>query len=393
MIRVLSIHPYPSFGGPHNEALFVDGYLRELGIETTLVLPEEPGTAYEQVSGRMPVRRLKLGRLRGTLRPSVHLRTALSLGPDVVRLRGLVRQERPDVVRVHGSHNPQGAFAAALEGVPVVWVVSNGLATVPRPLRAVGGMLVATLASSVLLNGRLTAQFFPFLDLVKQRWHVYYPPVDMTRFCRFPESQLSARAEFGLPQDVPVIGTIANVSPMKGIESFVDIAALVRRQVPRALFVVVGAVTHPEYMRRLEDQVKRLGLADSVRFVGFSDQVERWLAAFDVMVISSRTEGTTTTAGEAMASSVPVVAFDVGAVREIVQHRKTGLLLPPGDVEGAASSVLQLLSDPELRLQLEEGGRVFVHDHMSPEIVAGQQARAIRFAVDHPRQAPRRAHE
>ena len=390
MIRVLAVHHYPNFGGPYNEAVRLDAALRDRGIETTLVVPDEPGTAVAMLEGRVPYARMALGRARAAGSPAGRTSVARSLPADLRRLRALIREVDPDVVRVHGPHNPHGAIAARMEGRAVLWVVSSSLTNVSRPLRAVGAGLVGLLADAVLLNGRGTADSYPGMGRSAGRWHVYYPPVDTARFAPVADRR-AARARVGLDPAGPVVGVVANINPMKGIDLAVEVAAGVRATHPRSRVVVVGdtPASQAAYREQVIARMRAIGVEDAIDLVGHRDDVADWMAAFDLLLVPSRAEGTTTVAGEAMACGLPVVAFDVGAIREVVAHERTGFLVPPADTAAAAARVSDLLADHTLRERMGRAGREAAVERFAPTVVAEVQAAATRDALDRARRTRR----
>jgi N-acetyl-alpha-D-glucosaminyl L-malate synthase BshA len=134
---------------------------------------------------------------------------------------------------------------------------------------------------------------------------------------------------------------ISNFRPLKRTDDVVRIFARVRESLDARL-VLVG--DGPEYGRTRE-LVEKLGLEESVRYVGVVDDVVPLLAAADVLLLPSETESFGLVALEAMASGVPVVASDVGGLPEVVEHGVTGFLAPVGDVDAMAGYCLKLLAD------------------------------------------------
>jgi glycosyltransferase involved in cell wall biosynthesis len=113
----------------------------------------------------------------------------------------------------------------------------------------------------------------------------------------------------------------------------------------------------------VESEVRRLGLESVVRLAGERNDVEELLAAADLFVLSSRSEGLPLSILEAMAAGLPVVASSVGGVPELVVEGETGLLVPPGDPHALAAAIERLLDDSALRRRLGAAGRTRVSEH------------------------------
>ena len=387
MRRVLSVHHYPDFGGPHNEIRTIEAELHDLGFETVVLLPGDKGTADGRLRGVVDVRITSLHRLH---RPPSIRSNVVALGStwaDIQRIRRVIREVRPDLVRVHGTQNPHGAIAAWLERVPVVWVISNALSVYPHWVRWLGLLVPRLLASVVLANGVATIRSYPGWNRLGRRTFVYYPGVDTERFVPVDPAQRRLRKKaLGLRPEAPVVVSIGGISPIKGTDLFLDVAERVAAAVPGSQFVLVGATT--DRNRSFEAAIRASVLhrkIKSVTFLGHRDDVEHVLAAADVAVIASRSEGTTTTAGEAMSSGVPVVATDVGAVREVLPDGRAGFLEPLDREDLIASRVVQLLKDGALSVRMGRSGRSVAVARYAPPRAALAQARAYEYALREPR--------
>jgi len=118
---------------------------------------------------------------------------------------------------------------------------------------------------------------------------------------------------------------------------------------PDARFVCVGL---PIEMELLAGEVQRLGLDETIRFVGYEPNAATLMRAFDVYCLPSRFEGMPLSLIEAMALGVPAVATKVGGTPEVLTDGADGLLVPSEDPEALANALLELLADPERRASL-----------------------------------------
>lgn len=162
------------------------------------------------------------------------------------------------------------------------------------------------------------------------------------------------RAELGLPDDAPVIGTVGNLKVAKGHVHLIRAIALLRHHVPDVRAVLVGQ--GPEEAR-LREEIATLGLTDHVVLAGFRDDAPRVTAAFDVFVLSSLYEGLPISLLEALALGKPAVLTAVGGIPEVVQHGREALLVPAGDAQALADTLRTLLSDDALRARLGAAAR------------------------------------
>lgn len=163
------------------------------------------------------------------------------------------------------------------------------------------------------------------------------------------------RQELGIPEDAPLVGTVANFRASKGHRILLDAAVRVRRAVPNVRFLLVGRGPLESDIRR---RVRNLGLDRTVVFAGARDDAPRLAGAFDVFALSSVYEGLAIALIEAMALGRPAVVTRVGGLTEVVEHGKQALVVNPADPEALADAIVTLLQDADLRRQLGEAGRL-----------------------------------
>jgi L-malate glycosyltransferase len=165
------------------------------------------------------------------------------------------------------------------------------------------------------------------------------------------------RAVLDLDHCGPVIATVANIRPVKGIDILVQAAALVCREFPRVRFLIIGGVLDEPHFAQLRDLVRSLGLTDNVIFVGKSKDVPSLLKLSSIFCLLSRSEGFSNAILEAMASGLPCVVTDVGGNREAIDEGRSGFLVPSEDARLAADRILTLARRPELATRMGKAGR------------------------------------
>ena len=389
--RVLSVIHAPHLGGPQRRnAALVREFASGGGADLSVALPDGPAAAALRAAG-VDVRAIPLGRLRASADPRVQLGYLAGWPGDLARLTALIRDTRADVVLLNGLANPQAALAARRAGAALVWQILDtrtppSLVRLLRPCvhawadcvmttgadLAVSQIGVAPDAEQGSLSGRVVA---------------FAPPVDVVRFRPDPALRAAARAELGVGER-PVVGMIANLTPQKGHDAFLDAAAALRCLRPRTAFVWLGArfAGQEAYADRLLRRARALGLGDLiVRAPG--ERVSVLAQAFDVAWLTSppRSEGIPTAAAEAMALTIPLAAFRVGALEALVRPGESGLLRPPGDAGGLARDTAWLLDDPARRARIGAAGRVAVKRLCDPAGCAEAHLRAFEIARAHRR--------
>ena len=182
-----------------------------------------------------------------------------------------------------------------------------------------------------------------------------YNGIDLSPFSPLaPEEYRAKRAALGLPQDAPVLTTVAVLRPAKGIQYMLEALPMVLEQVPGARYLVVGSGEHESH---LKEMVKQRGLADHVIFSGVRSDIPELLAISDIFVLPTLTEALPTVLAEAMAARKPIVVSEVGGVPEMIEHTHNGLLVPPADPAKLAKACLQLLQNSEQAQMMACNGR------------------------------------
>jgi len=161
-------------------------------------------------------------------------------------------------------------------------------------------------------------------------------------------SRDEARTKLEIPADKYVVGTIANLYPAKGLEYFIRTAYHFQNKDELVFFVIGDGQERPE----LEALIKDLGLERKVFLVGQLTDAFKYLSAFDIFILSSVKEGFPWALIEAMAAKLPIVATRVGAVPEIIEDGKNGLIVEPGDPEAMAGKIKEIMDSSHLQKEL-----------------------------------------
>jgi glycosyltransferase involved in cell wall biosynthesis len=177
--------------------------------------------------------------------------------------------------------------------------------------------------------------------------------IDLERFT--PGASTLSRAELSVPESHRVIGVIGMFDPVKGhVYLLKAIRQLRDRGVTDLSCLIVG---EGRLEAELREYVNAAGMERNVLFLGYRRDIPDLLPLMDVVVMPSLRESFGIVALEAMAMKVPVIASRIGGLEEVVEHEKTGLLVPPGDAGALAEAIRGLADNPEMRRNMGEAGR------------------------------------
>jgi glycosyltransferase involved in cell wall biosynthesis len=157
-------------------------------------------------------------------------------------------------------------------------------------------------------------------------------------------------------QNVPTVIAVAQVFPLKDIETMIRAADLVRKEIPEVQFKVYGSLeVDKDYVQKCRDLIEELKLEETFQFGGFHDQPSMIFNEGDISFLTSISEGFPYTVIESMSCGRPVVATDVGGIKDALEG--CGILCKPRDPQDIANGVVKLLNDDDLRLEYGKKAR------------------------------------
>lgn len=314
-------------------------------------------------------------------RPGIHWKT-------IRGLRSLIRQEGIDLVHAH-HYGPffYGAMARLPWGRPPVVLTEHGRHFPDRVQRT-------HLLVNRLLLGRDDRLFgvgdgvrLALIDnegFPRERVGVIYNGIDTAAFGDVGRLRQEARHELQLRPDDFVILQAARLDPIKDHATAIRAMARVATTRSDIRLLLAGEGSSASEIDALIDA---LDLRSHVLRLGLRADVDRMLAAADVVLLSSVSEGIPLSLIEGMAAGLPVLATSVGGIPEVVEDGRTGLLVPAGDDEALARQILGLAEDPARREQMGHLGRDRASALFCEDRMIGEYDRTYREMTK-----PRRSH-
>lgn len=284
------------------------------------------------------------------------------------RIRALVRERNIQLLHAH-QYTPF-FYAAASRGIvgslrsrPRILFTEHGrhYPDVRKIKRVLANRLLLRGGDRVTAVGRFVKQALVNNEgISEKRIAVVYNGIDADRFHidTTGEHRALVRQELSIAADEPVVIQVARFHPVKdhdtGLRAFAQAAHTLSHSGPPPLLLLVG---DGELRQPMETLASQLGIADRVRFLGVRSDIPRLMAASDLFMLSSLSEGISVTLLEAMGVGLPIAATDVGGNAEVVAHNESGLLSPRGDAAALGQNLITLLSDVESRRSMGQAGR------------------------------------
>lgn len=338
-LRILQISSASSFGGGERYVADLTNALHKRGHDLYLaVRPRSPLIEHVQLAPE----KIKTLPLRNAL--DVH---------SAQQLARFVRKHEIDVVHAHMARDYSLAAYAARRNRNTKFIITRHVLFPLNRLhrqtlaRAHSVIAVSNAVARELRNQRVASE-----DLVT----VVHNGIDTDRFAKvlagFDRTQFLQSKR--LPTNGLLVGSIGELRTLKRHDDFIRSAAIIMRSFPQTHFVLAGvdASSSGEVHKQLDQLVAELQLRDRFHFLGWLDESEKLLAALDVFVSASETESFGLAIAEAMAAGTPVVATATDGAREVIEDRKTGLLVPIADPPRLAEAITTLLAGEEQRKEI-----------------------------------------
>jgi glycosyltransferase involved in cell wall biosynthesis len=299
------------------------------------------------------------------------------------RIRSLLREQQIDVLHTHGMLvNILGRFA--VRGLTEVGSVSTvhmarDLLGPPR----FGGWLqkvknrlyyapldnwTSRWNDKVVAVSRAVREDLVIQGCPEERIRVILNGIDLDCFRSSHQDRVGIRAELGIGEDVFLVACIARLSPGKDLPCFIEALCQLRAFRPRAQAFIAG---DGPALKELQGLLRSRKLERVVHLLGYRRDVPALLAACDVVVLSSISEGLPLVPLEAMAASRPVVATRVPGTMEAVVHEETGLLVKIGDHQALGNALQRLAENQDLARRLGEAGCRRAEEEFSLERTTG----------------------
>lgn len=282
-----------------------------------------------------------------------HLKRNLMPGSDLIsffEMKALFKKIRPDIVHVNSSKaGGIGSLAARMTKIKtIVFTIHAWAFNEKRSLFSKFFFFWSQYATLLLAHHSIATseaiqrktKKWPF---VSKKVTTVYHGISVPTFLEPHE----ARTKLGISSNTMLVGTIAEMNKNKGLDIAID--AWKNARIPNASLVLIGSGEDEEKLK------KQASGTPSIYFVNsFKNDAANYLRALDVFILPSRTEAFGYVLLEAGYAKLPIIASDVGGIPEIIEHKKTGILVPPQNSPLLAQQIISILEDEPKRRELGE---------------------------------------
>ena len=291
---------------------------------------------------------------------------------DVKAIKELVKvfkAEKPDIVHAHASMSAK--IAAKLCGIKVIYTRHSVFEPSPKISKGIGKFL------SGLANNSTADKIIAVAEAAKD--NLLKTGVDEKKIIVLlngvepldkvsEEERSKIKEKFGVADDEKVISIVARLNPVKGHKYFVEAAQKIKEKGLKVKFLIAGTGEAEESINK---QIKELGLEDTVKMLGFLNNVSELMNITDIQAnCSFGTEATSLSLLEGMSLGVPAVVTEFGGNPGVIKNGRNGFLVPINDACALAEKIAELVEDEELYKKMQAESLLIYKEKFTAEVYA-----------------------
>jgi len=305
-------------------------------------------------------------------------------------LFSIIRREKPDIVHTHAAKaGALGRLAAVMAGVPIKIHTFHGhiFDGYFSPWKAKAFLVIERFLALftdrvITVSESVRDEIVDKLKVTNREKAVVIPlGFELDRFLNCEKSRGNFRKNYGIDGGTLVVGIVGRLVAIKNHKLFLEAAKDILNKKPSGMKVKFVVIGDGELRDSIDEHARRLGLEGDVLFTGWVNDLAEAYADMDIVVLTSLNEGTPVSIIEAMASSRPVVATDVGGVKDLVIDGENGFLAKTGDAEDLSEKILRLLNDAGKRRQFGSRGRELVREKYAKKRLIGDIERLYEECI------------
>ena len=269
------------------------------------------------------------------------------------------------VVTYHESSDFWGGIIAKISRVPIIISSRRDMGHLLKKRHILIYRMINPLFNKIItVSDAVKNNLFNKQHILWHKLITVHNGVDTDLFFKHIDNN-EIREKLSLENNIPVIGILASVTPIKGQRYFIEAIPSVLEKFPEAHFLIIGTCDNIPYYKELKELIIRLQIEKKVIFTGEITAIPEIISIMDICVLSSINEGFPNAVLEYMAAGKPVVATSVGGTPEAVVSGKTGFLIPPCNPKALSQAILSLLNNKALAEKMGAEGKTTIDKKFS----------------------------
>ncbi len=345
-MRVANIIEESRIGGPQIRNINIAKSLKGQ-IDVTLIFPKENSSALKRQCYYQGVKNISLS-LTTIKKNMVGIFLYILFFPlEVIILARTLKKYSFDLVHVSGgSWQCKGIFAAKLAGIKVIWELNDTYS--PAIVRKIF-FFFSHLANGFIFASERTKKYYKKLIPINRKRFIIQSPVDIGYFNPRLNYPVDRFIDKKIKKKI-IIGTVANVNPVKDIKLFVEAAKELSFFSEKVIFIVVGRVykSQKKYFKNLNSLIKRFFITNFY-FLNAREDTRSLLKNMDIYVCTSKNESSPLSVWEAMSMEKAIISTNVGDVGRFIKNKVNGFIINVGRTDELTESIKKLIKQPKLR--------------------------------------------
>jgi glycosyltransferase involved in cell wall biosynthesis len=361
LIRIANIIEEGKVGGPQVRIVNIANFIQNKAT-TVVIMPKSNSREFQILCGKNQIKFKTLPISRITKEWRVVLKYLFFSFFEVIRIAFYLRKNNFDIVHVSGgSWQYKGVIAGKIAGVKVIWHLNDTYT--PFLLRKAFS-LISVFSDGFIFASEASKSYYKGLIKAKKEGYIIPSGVDTKKFspnAKYKGDELIISQMSGKF----VIGMIANINPVKGIENFVRVAKVVNAKVNNCQFVVIGKIyeNQENYYKKVKLLSNSLRV-DNISFVNEKKDVRPLLNRFDVYLCTSKYESSPISVWEAMSMGKPIVSTDVGDVSIYVKSNINGYVEKGNIIEALAKRLIYLNTNRDICYKFGNESRAIAKNNL-----------------------------
>ncbi len=341
-LRVANILEEAHIGGPQLRVTVVADKIRN-EIETTVILPIKNSTNFESILLNKKIKYKKVFLSKITKKFTLAAKYILLSPFELILLIFYFRKRNFDIIHVSGgAWQFKSMIAAKLSHTKVIWHLNDTY--MPKFIRLIFYLLRNYPDAYIFSSNKTKLYYGNILKDVNNTQVVIQAPVD-TKFFK-PIKDFKPK---NILHEKIIVGTIANINPIKGIDIFIEIASKLNCISTNFEFIIYGSVpiTQKKYYKKLTKLIIKNNLKN-IKFIGNVESTKSYLDNLDIYLCTSKYESSPLSVWEAMSMGKVVISSDVGDVGHFLNSNGYNSVVNVGDIEGYVISIMKFVKDQNL---------------------------------------------
>jgi glycosyltransferase involved in cell wall biosynthesis len=377
-IKIANIIEEGRLGGPQTRMALVASQLSKL-IDITFIFPKKDSKEFQM--------RCDLDNIKYFLFPFTAIRRNwfailkyVFLFPfEVFMLFNYLKKNSFDIVHVSGgSRQIKGIIAAKLAKIKVIWELNDTYA--PLFIRIIF-YLISPLADSIVFASNRTQNYYNLKTIKK--CFLIQSPVDTNLYNPNLDYPIEDFLNSLIQKKKIIIGTVANISPVKGLIFFLEVVKNLISYSNKVTFLIVGSVhnSQKKFYYNLLKIINKMGIKN-IYFLGARSDIRPILKIIDIYLCTSKNESSPLSIWEAMSMEKAIVSTDVGDVSNFITNNESGFVIQEGDEATLTKHLIKLIKEPELRKNLGISARKIAKNNLDLKICTNLHLKMYETILD-----------